>query len=231
MTANRYFVGLDLGQMADYTALAVVERAAHGEGADSVFHYAVRYLHRWPLRTPYPMIVGDVVRLYAKPPLAGSALVVDRTGVGVAVFDMLRDAAPSAWLYPVMITGGASPGSTADACRSVPKRDLAGVLQVLLGTRRLVVAPTLPLAKILAQEMSTFKVKINIATGNESFEAWRERDHDDLVLAVALASWFGQQHGPWLCAESIDTPRRSVIEPYPYDSAARRRGLFGLGRY
>jgi hypothetical protein len=24
---------------------------------------------------------------------------------------------------------------------------------------------------------------------NETFESWRERDHDDLVLAVALAAW------------------------------------------
>jgi hypothetical protein len=153
---------------------------------------AVRHLRRWPLRTPYPAIVADVVKLYARPPLAGSVLTVDRTGAGVAVFDLLRAANPAAELVPITITGGAQ-ASYADGCWSVPKREPAGTLQVLLGTRRLEVAPALPLAKVLAREMATFKVKINVATGSESFEAWRERDHDDLILSVALACWYASR--------------------------------------
>ena len=38
------------------------------------------------------------------------------------------------------------------------------------------------------------KVKINIATGHHSYEAWREGDHDDLVLAVAMACWCGERY-------------------------------------
>jgi hypothetical protein len=34
-----------------------------------------------------------------------------------------------------------------------------------------------------------FKLKINITTGHDSYEAWREGEHDDLVLAAALAVW------------------------------------------
>jgi hypothetical protein len=37
-----------------------------------------------------------------------------------------------------------------------------------------------------------FKVKVNLATGHDSYEAWRESVHDDLVLAVALACWHGE---------------------------------------
>jgi hypothetical protein len=62
------------------------------------------------------------------------------------------------------------------------------VLQVLLGNRRLHVAPTLPEAKVLLRELGTFTVKVTDSL-NETFESWRERDHDDLVLAVALACW------------------------------------------
>ena len=47
-------------------------------------------------------------------------------------------------------------------------------------------------AEVLVRELSTFRAKVNIATGNESFEAWRSRDHDDMVLAVALAAWLGE---------------------------------------
>jgi hypothetical protein len=62
------------------------------------------------------------------------------------------------------------------------------VLQVLLGNRRLRVAEGLAEARTLQRELEAFKVKLT-AAGNEQFESWRDRDHDDLVLAVALAAW------------------------------------------
>ena len=220
-----YFGGLDLGQMADYSALAVVERAAHLEDGRLAYRYAVRHLHRWPLRTAYPDIADDVVRLYARRPLAGSTLLVDRTGVGAPVCDMILRAEPEAWVIPVTITGGAQAG-WAGGCRTVPKRDLAGALQALLGQRRLDVSPSLPLAQVLAREMQTFTVKINIATGNESFEAWRDRDHDDLVLAVATACWYGERTIGWDDgAVIIDTPApsgRDRLVPRPNSEAQRR---------
>ena len=45
-----------------------------------------------------------------------------------------------------------------------------------------------PEAGILIEELNAFKTKITVA-GNETFGSWRERDHDDLVLAVVLALW------------------------------------------
>ena len=38
-------------------------------------------------------------------------------------------------------------------------------------------------------ELYNFKLKVNVATTNISYEAWREGEHDDLVLAAALAVW------------------------------------------
>jgi hypothetical protein len=80
-------------------------------------------------------------------------------------------------------------------------------LQVLLGNGRLHVSPALAEAKTLVRELGSFSVKLTPA-GNESFEAWREADKDDLVLAVALASWCAET----LCGEPApDTgPRRYV---------------------
>jgi hypothetical protein len=202
--------GLDLGQPADYTALAVLERMPIlNEDGEIVNLYAVRHLQRWPSRTIYPQIVADVVKMFAEPPLAGSALVTDATGVGKLVVDMLRAESPQAWLSAVFITAGHQAGYTESGDFSVTKRELAEVLQVLLGTRRLVVAPDLPLAKVLAGELGTFKVKINLATGNESFESWREKDHDDdLVLAAALACWFGERHAVFQHPKPILNPPR-----------------------
>ena len=35
-------------------------------------------------------------------------------------------------------------------------------------------------------------MKITTA-GNDTYEAWRESDHDDLVLAAAFACWYGEK--------------------------------------
>jgi hypothetical protein len=45
----------------------------------------------------------------------------------------------------------------------------------------------------LVKELETFNVKVNIRTAHDSYEAWRESDHDDLVLALALACWWAER--------------------------------------
>jgi hypothetical protein len=54
-------------------------------------------------------------------------------------------------------------------------------------------APGLALAPVLTEELSRFKMKFNAATAHDSYAAWREGDHDDLVLATALAAWWGSR--------------------------------------
>ncbi len=70
--------------------------------------------------------------------------------------------------------------------------ELVSVLQVLFQSRRLQVARRLPMASVLVKELENFRVKITV-NANETFESWRERDHDDLVLAVAMATWLGER--------------------------------------
>jgi hypothetical protein len=48
----------------------------------------------------------------------------------------------------------------------------------------------------LRAELLNFRVKINLASGHDSYEAWREGDHDDLVLAAAMAVWSARAPGP-----------------------------------
>ena len=85
-TAPDFILGLDLGQASDPTALAIVERIEGPSVEES--RLAVRYLKRWPLKTPYPQIVSDVADLVKQPPLSRPVLVVDETGVGRAVVDV-----------------------------------------------------------------------------------------------------------------------------------------------
>jgi hypothetical protein len=178
-----YTVGLDLGQVSDPTALAVLEhRWDEGEPAFDCPH-----LRRWPLGTPYPDIVRDVAGVLRTPALGGAALVVDGTGVGRAVVDLFSAAGLAP--VPVTIHGGEQVTADEQGGFRVPKRDLAGVLQVLLQGGRLRIARGLPAATLLAAELLNFRVKINLKTAHDTYEAWREGDHDDLVLAVALAAW------------------------------------------
>ena len=209
-----YVVGLDLGQAQDYTALAVLERSRWVDeplvsyGAmgrvetipasptalvppASERRYAARHLERFPLGTGYPEIVDRVVALFARAPLTGSTLAVDQTGVGRAVVDLLCKARPRCTLRPIMITAGNAVVPDG-AGWHVPKKELVGNLQVLLQSRRLQVARTLPDAAVLIQELEAFRVKIT-AAAHEIFEAWRERDKDDLVLAMAMAAWVGER--------------------------------------
>jgi hypothetical protein len=46
------------------------------------------------------------------------------------------------------------------------------------------------LAAALAKELEAFRVKVT-ASRNEVFESWRERDHDDLIIALALVLYVG----------------------------------------
>ena len=181
---NRFIVGLDLGQAQDFTALAVVECV----GED----YHVRHLERLRLGTPYPAIVEHVFGLLAREPLRGnSALVVDATGVGAPVVDLLRKAG----LRPiaVSITSGDKVTHEANTWR-VPKRDLLAALQVLLQSGKVKGAESLPEARTLVQELLAFKVKITDAA-HDTYGVWREGQHDDLVLAAALATWWAQRTG------------------------------------
>jgi hypothetical protein len=189
-TPSRFFVGLDLGQANDYTALAILERPQLLPGSRPAV-YSVRHLERFDRGTSYPAIVRGVRDVLRRPPLAESAvyLAVDATGVGRPVCDMIRPVFPT--MAAIGITAGRDVTQDWDGF-CVPKKDLVAVLQILLQSRRLKIAKGLPEAENLAHELSSYKVRVNVASGNESFESWRERDHDDMVLAVALAAWLGE---------------------------------------
>lgn len=204
-----YSVGLDLGQVRDHTAVAVVtpddlykealelnaelRRRRYPDWALVEPHdpiYEVVHLERLPLGTRYPDVVERVKALLATPPLQGNAeLAVDATGVGAPVVDMLGHAGLS--FKSVVMTGGEREARDGDTHR-VPKRDLVAAPQVLLQGRRLKIAPDLPDAETLTDELLNFRHEVT-RSANETYGAWREGDHDDLVLAVALAVWAAQK--------------------------------------
>jgi hypothetical protein len=216
-----YFVGLDLGQSVDYTALAVIQtviappievispytRMVTYQPSKEPPKLHVRHLERFPLGTRYPSIVSAIAqRLPAlEEDGARPSLVVDKTGVGAPVVDLFEDAG----LRPIAITitGGTTPSQDGRGWH-VPKRDLISTLQVAFQNHRLKINQDLPTAPTLTNELLNFKVKISTA-GNATYEAWRESVHDDLVLAVALAVWYAERPQPGIALRTPSTIRRS----------------------
>lgn len=185
-----FFLGLALGQLQDYTTIAVLERPIWKRGLTRAT-YDLRHLERLPLGTPYPGIVARVRELMSEAFLGQNSrawLVADATAVGPSVIDLLRQAG----LRPVAVTiTGGDTATDEDSNYRVPKRNLATLIQVLLQSQRLNIAEGLALGPILAEELPNFQV--NPQTSHDSYYAWREGQHDDLVLAVVLACWRAEE--------------------------------------
>lgn len=181
-----FTIGLDLAAVQDYTALSVLRTDGAGEKRS---HFCGG-LDRW--RKPYPATVEFVAGLAGRYAFRRATLVCDQTGVGRPVVDMIRAALPGRRVIGVTITAGSgwSRGEHRDDLR-VSKKLLCSTLQVLLSERRLSFAGESPLAPVLESELANFRVKVT-PNANETFEAWRERDHDDLVLSLALAAFVAE---------------------------------------
>jgi hypothetical protein len=210
----QHFVGLDLGPAGAFTALAVLERPLVQNRTPPALRrpaYALRYLRRFPPGTPYPDVVEALRLLLLTPPLRGCILAVDRTGVGRAVAGLFEDRLQhqvTCTYVRITITAGQHP--TAAGSFMVPRQELVGTLQVLLQTRRLQVASGLPDAPVLVRELEAFRAKPPTTVSNANPEAWREGEHDDLVLAVGIAAWCGEQVLPPSDDPPPARPRRYI---------------------
>ena len=215
MDQSHFFLGVDLGQRHDPTALAAVERVIQrGPDRDpATFEhiaqvcYRVRGLRRLKLGTPYPDIVGEVVSMARLVAAQGpTTLVVDATGVGAPVVDLLRDALdPEIPLIPVIFTSGDNARFDNGSYR-VPKKDLVHGLIVLFEAGRLRLLDDHPEARALIGELANMRVKIS-GESHASYEAWRQNQHDDMVFALALACWRGRSSEP----KNLGSPKPLIL--------------------
>jgi hypothetical protein len=212
-------VGVDLGQARDYTGVVVVERRYEATSPlyyDSDFRkqsswvdvelvYLVRHIERFPLLMGYRKQVERLMKMLER--IGGRlSVAADATGVGRPVVEMLRDdlyrfyqdkerRARVHSIRPayIQITGG-NKVTYNQGMLNVPKRDLIAAPLVLFQNGQLKIAEHLNQRDVLIRELENFKVKINVSTAHDSYEAWRDGDHDDLVLALAMACWIGESY-------------------------------------
>ncbi len=191
-TNSEWALGVDLGQSADSTAIAAVEKLVHsdvtwkGKVMSTSEEFRVRHLERLPLGLSYVEQVRHVQTLLTRSPLnAGCELVVDDSGVGRPVGDLLVNSG----LRPtrVTITAGDSQTPQGGGRWHVAKGLLISHLDARLHTGELKIASELHEAEVLREELRDFRRHVS-AAGRSSFEA-RSGRHDDLVMSLAIAMW------------------------------------------
>lgn len=184
----RLFLGLDLGQRADHSALVLIERAEIPTGAFDPAHWrpvtnltlTLRLIQLWSLGTPYLDIAARTRDLLnhlrpQSPPAPAPVLALDASGPGAPVLEILRAARTGALFQPVLITAGHHQSVAQDSTLNVPRTLLLSQLRVLLERGSLAIPPGLPHAARLREELAALS---HSKTG----------PHDDLAIALALAA-------------------------------------------
>ena len=192
-----YYVGLDIGQTRNYTAMAVLEKkyyhasinefiASGGAGFQGEWRHRVVGLDRCSLGTPYPEVVAWVERMLAKYAQHSITLIVDATGVGSAVVDLLRAARMNISLIGTVITGNhavppGSGGRTPAGYQTVSRTELLTALQVAVQTKKLTIS------KSECREWEALTRELVLLR----MEGKRAGVQDDLAFALGLSVWWG----------------------------------------
>jgi hypothetical protein len=229
-----HFVGVDLGKLTDPTALTIMARSLAVNAATGLperttlglpmYRWECRALKRYKLGTPYLSIVADVLRICNRRELhPGVRLVLDATGVGVAVTEMFTRALvdfPDVECHTISITAGEGFSAVSTLARSnmvargqwrVSKIQLIAAIREVLESRRFKVSidpatgKPIEFAEVLVRELTNFREKIT-ESANLTYEA-RQGQHDDLVLATCLPIWLGGQR---FCAMNTVAPSDQV---------------------
>jgi len=178
-------IGVDIGQAQDYTAIALLRPAMVG----LVREYHCIWIERLPLGTSYIEVIRRVDRHRQKVG-GGSMIVIDATGVGRPIVEQARREIKGTQIHGLTITGG-----QAGHGWNVPKRALITNLQIMLQTKTLKIAAGMVFTSTIEDELIAYQVRVS-TSGHESYEPWRESEHDDLVLALSIAGWAAVKYWP-----------------------------------
>lgn len=212
---NPVNIGVDIGQIADPTAVAVLEVSQQHDGrwrfgdrvslhvnaqgqvvqahdADPVLSdcYTVRHVERLPLGTPYPRMAVYLAEMLCSPLLYRRQVRVflDVTGVGRPVYDELRKEIS---LRPEARDAQLKPitfahGESYDRSKGrLGKAYLVSRLQALLQQGR-VQAPDTPEVHAALDELRVYEIKVT-DEGKDTYGAFKVGAHDDLATALGLA--------------------------------------------
>jgi hypothetical protein len=187
----RVFVGVEIGQKRNQTAICVAEQECREVDQRKETHYLVRHLERMPLASSYPAVatrVGEIVTRVKERTDIYSTIFVNATGTGVPVINLIAEQAREREvIWPVYFNYGdrRKEESETELQVTLGKAYLVTRLQTLLQTDRLHLSRTSE-SEALAQELLDYEVKVD-EHANERYGAFSVGTHDDLVMALGLA--------------------------------------------
>jgi hypothetical protein len=192
-------IGIDIGQKRDPTAVCVAEVLEQIQTPDplqpwdepvTMTLYVVRFLERLPLGMPYPRIADRLAQIAEgvrfKMPDAVIRLYADQTGVGAPVVDQLREKITHPLIGVTLAAGERLTISGSEA--RLGKAYLVSRLQVLLQNGQIRLPKTAE-AEQLARELLDFELKVG-QDGQDRYGAFRVGSHDDMVIALGLATLY-----------------------------------------
>ena len=205
----------DIAQKRDFTTGLVVKRSIEIipgsdtlKSPDRVKGYAdIVSIDKFN-NAPYTQVAEIIESRMGHIDLRNSCdLLIDGTGIGAAVVDLLREKGLNP--NPIVFTGGgqvrevtvqfgtvfkSSPGQLNPLRiireRHVPKADLKAAGKILMEQERVSVVPGLRWGEEFKAQMLAFRGKVNERTGRKKYEADSEDDHDDMVVAYLMIAWW-----------------------------------------
>jgi len=206
-------VGVDVGQLRDHSAVAIVESQKRYTGEvhtrvrlnssgfpieveekESATYYEVRDAIRLPLNTPYKKVgkvIADAVGgLLKMDPDRFVTVTVDVTGLGgpvqeLAIGPALEPLMRHVALHSATFTHGDKLGADAGYL-SVGKYYLVTRLKALFQNEQLALPKGHRELELMMEELMDFDREID-EDANERYGAFRVGSHDDLVTALGLA--------------------------------------------
>ena len=220
---KEYAVLVDLGKKRDFAATMVMKDSPQIALGSELLKQPNRVLHYYDIvyidqkqGVWYHDIVDEIGQLMNRATLAENAdLIVDGTGVGEGVVEMMREKGLQP--IPIITTGrGLMREVYADISEvfrrpawgdratrlniqvlkeiHVPKADLVAAGQLLVQQERIRVAAGLKWAEEARKQFKSFRGKINERTKHKVYEADTEEEHDDLVICYLLGAWWFVKH-------------------------------------
>lgn len=194
--STHYYIGLDLGQRRDHTAIAVLsavtvildERDPLTRTPKRRDEIRLIHLHRFALGTDYtdyPKAIRRVTNaLNGAVPFT---LIVDGSGPGLPVVNMLREARLPVHILTAIIAAEGSGLKPVNSVYTISRRAMLSAIRIAAETGMLKASATLPLRAQLVEELA------NVSIDNDN-----DTGHDDLVFAIALALFGARTRNPSL---------------------------------
>jgi hypothetical protein len=189
-----FLVGLSVGQGARPSGMAILERQKRGNAPAT---YTCCYLRRWPLATNYPSLQSYLERIFSDSRLTDPYLILEAGPSTRAILSFFRRQRLPAKMLAVEVKTSAEDRKV-EGLWKVGKGTVIETARHVIQEHQLIfdeqmppeVIKTTPTAQTVYQALATYTYN-ETAMVNEAF-ASRDGEYDDMVLAVALACWYGE---------------------------------------